>query len=337
MTKTSRASRIFGRGSNGVASASRRGVLSRSHGLEGCVTQLPDFNGIHYRIFRNRGLGTPSRATFAGGFTLIELLVVVAIIALLISLLLPALSKGRDQGKQTICLSNMKTMGEAVHFYAQQNRDFVVNGERADYRTHFAIMLLPFVGRSDSVNQLFLPSGAVNTDELAQACATMKILNCPSFPEGEQPPTFTQVEQPIDYVVSSFAIPWVFRASDRINDTVGAGPRSTADARTASFTNLTRFSRYPASNFVYVTEAHKNMPVPGMPNFAALTNLFVPDHLPLAGFPRVANDRRHPRGISAMFYDGHAAVQPVEQLDPGAGHSLRDRLRRFTFDSFEAP
>ena len=150
------------------------------------------------QISRIRSVSNTPRLVVAGAFTLIELLVVVAIIALLISILLPALNKARDQGKQTICLSNMKTMGEAAHFYAQQNRDFVVNGERADYRTHFAIMLLPFVGRPDSVNQLFQPSGAVNIDELAKACESMTIMNCPSFPQGEQPANFPQFEQPID-------------------------------------------------------------------------------------------------------------------------------------------
>jgi prepilin-type N-terminal cleavage/methylation domain-containing protein len=51
-------------------------------------------------------------------FTLIELLVVVAIIALLISILLPSLQSAREQGKRTVCLSNMAQLGKGSHGYA---------------------------------------------------------------------------------------------------------------------------------------------------------------------------------------------------------------------------
>ncbi|NLX06133.1 MAG: prepilin-type N-terminal cleavage/methylation domain-containing protein [Phycisphaerae bacterium] len=58
-------------------------------------------------------------------FTLIELLVVVAIIAVLVSILLPALQSARDQAKTVMCTSNLKQMGIAFGMYADDNAGFL--------------------------------------------------------------------------------------------------------------------------------------------------------------------------------------------------------------------
>lgn len=57
-------------------------------------------------------------------FTLIELLVVVAIIALLISILLPSLSRARELSKRTVCLANIRGIGQGMHIYAQDGDVF---------------------------------------------------------------------------------------------------------------------------------------------------------------------------------------------------------------------
>ncbi len=57
------------------------------------------------------------------GFTLIELLVVISIIAVLLSILMPALSKAKEHTRRIICATNLKTSIIAVHIYASQNDD----------------------------------------------------------------------------------------------------------------------------------------------------------------------------------------------------------------------
>jgi type II secretory pathway pseudopilin PulG len=83
------------------------------------MDKLPDIDAVRFRQ-RKRGRGA--------AFTLVELLVVIGIIALLIAILLPTLSKAREQSRRTACLSNLRSLGHAMYLYANGNRDRLPNG-----------------------------------------------------------------------------------------------------------------------------------------------------------------------------------------------------------------
>jgi len=68
------------------------------------------------------------RTNKSKGFTLIELLVVVAIIAVLISILLPAIGKAKDQANKMGCQSNLHQMGLGMMLYAQDNKGWLAGG-----------------------------------------------------------------------------------------------------------------------------------------------------------------------------------------------------------------
>ncbi len=77
-------------------------------------------------------------------FTLVELLVVVAIIALLVSILLPSLGRAKDLTRETICLTRLGGQMRAIYIYAADNDDSIPTGPENPLSSTF-----PYPGMPD--------------------------------------------------------------------------------------------------------------------------------------------------------------------------------------------
>jgi prepilin-type N-terminal cleavage/methylation domain-containing protein/prepilin-type processing-associated H-X9-DG protein len=90
-------------------------------------------------------------------FTLIELLVVIAIIAILASMLLPALSSAKDKGKSAKCTSNLRQLGMAAFLYDEDHLVYPIGWPSADLLNQalppiWYRQLQPYLGRATNVS-----------------------------------------------------------------------------------------------------------------------------------------------------------------------------------------
>jgi prepilin-type N-terminal cleavage/methylation domain-containing protein/prepilin-type processing-associated H-X9-DG protein len=122
------------------------------------------------------------------GFTLIELLVVVAIIGVLVSILLPAITKARETARLLVCSANLHSVGLGLHLYAEDNnrqlpergiysRD---SGNPYDSSLVWASWYVPTAGEGGggayiNLGQLVKPKGYISTG---------KVLYCPTGEKG---------------------------------------------------------------------------------------------------------------------------------------------------------
>ena len=114
-------------------------------------------------------LSFPMTAGNAAGFTLIELLVVIAIIAILASLLLPALSRAKEKGRTASCINNLRQMAIASQVYANDHdgkfcHTFQVRGNN-DFRKAWFNFLQPY---QTATNLLLCPTQSREFKKLYQ-------------------------------------------------------------------------------------------------------------------------------------------------------------------------
>jgi len=114
----------------------------------------------------------PYRRKQRHGFTLVELLVVIGIIALLISILLPSLSRAREQGNSVKCINNLRQIAFACIQYANANKSYLPHTATGTVQWYDAIawqngrdlnesVIAPYMGKTFDPVTMICPSDDV--------------------------------------------------------------------------------------------------------------------------------------------------------------------------------
>lgn len=229
-------------------------------------------------------------------FTLVELLVVVAIIALLISILLPSLSRAKGIARMVKCSTNLHAIGRGAHMYSSENKGYVPRGMAYGCNNpgsinfgyyQFGAKLAPYVGG---------PTIPFEYDEdmdyMYDVFKEMPVYQCPSFREP-------------DYVLTYL----VNARRMEINPTSG-------DIETGA-SRLSNLPVIPAELY-YIGEL--NHLVVAARNHFGICDFFYDSHVTFDrnGQPNVAyvrtirfDDYRHFGRTTMVFFDGHAESRNI--------------------------